>query len=180
MKNIFPITLFLLISIGLEAQSYLGRVTKQVNFREGPGTEYKIIKPLQQGAQVFIISSNPENDFYNIIDIESNKEGYVHKSYITIESEVPRNTVGIFSPNGTTSTYNAEIEIYNNTSKVLTLRLNKELFTFRPKEKRILNIAPGSYDYIASAPFVIPDHGRESVSSNSAYTWEFYIVTRYK
>jgi len=180
MKYTFSFLVIFSFSVASIGQSYLGSVSKQVNFREGPGTEHKIIKALKQGTQVFIISSDLENEFYNIIDIESNKEGYVHKSYITIEKELPKNSEGIFNPAGSTDTYNAQLEIYNNTSTILTLRLNKEVFTFRPKERTMLSVAPGNYDYIASAPSVMPDYGNESVNSNSAYTWEFYIVTRYK
>lgn len=180
MKHTISFVVIFFFSVSAFGQSYLGSISNQVNFREGPGTAYKVIKALKQGAQVFIISSFSENEFYNIIDIESNKEGYVHKSYITIEKELPKNSEGIFNPNGSIDTYNAQLEIFNNTSKTLTLRLNKEVFTFRAKEKKTLSVTPGNYDYIASAPSVMPDYGNESVNSNSAYTWEFYIITRYK
>lgn len=180
MKYLLSFLVVFFFSVAATGQASLGRVSKQVNFREGPGTDYKIIKPLNQGAQVFIISSNLENDFYNIIDINSNKEGYVHKSYIKIEKDLPKNSDGIFNPKGSTGTYNAEIEIYNKTSKTLTLRLNKEVYTFLPKEKRTLSLVPGTYNYIASAPSVMPDYGNESLDSNSAYTWQFYIATSYK
>lgn len=180
MRYFIAFTILLAISSASLAQSYLGKISRQVNFRAGPGTEHKTIKSLKQGTQVFIISSEPENEFYNIIEIETNKEGYVHKSYILFETELPKNSEGIFNPNGSINSYNAEIEIFNNTSKTLTLRLNRQVFTFRPKEKKTLAISPGSYEYIASAPSVVPDYGSETLNSNSAYTWEFYIVTRYK
>ena len=180
MKQIFSFLLVFLWSLASIGQSFLGSISKPVNFREGPGIEYRTIKTLRQGAQVFIFSSELENDFYNIIDIESNKEGYVNKSYITIERPLPKNTEGIFNPKGSTTTYNSELEIFNNTNKILSLRLNKEVFTFNPYEKSTLNLLPRDYKYIASAPLVIPDYGNESVKSSSAYSWEFYIITRYK
>ncbi len=180
MKHLFSFAIIFFISIATLAQSYLGRVSKQVNFREGPGVEYPVIKALKKETHVFIISTDSENDFYNVIDIDSNKEGYVHKSYITIEKELPKNTEGVFNPKGSIDSYNSEIEIYNNTSKKLTLRLNKEVYTFLPKEKKMISLVPGSYDYIASAPAVIPDYGSETLKNNFSYTWEFYIVSTYK
>src|SRR5687767_8270794 len=109
MKYIYSFLIIFSFSVVSIAQSYLGSISKQVNFRQGPGTDYKVIKTLKQGVKVFIISSDLENDFYNIIDIESNEEGYVHRSYIIVGKEIPKNSEGIFNPKGSTSTYNAEI-----------------------------------------------------------------------
>ena len=84
MRKFILFTLFLLISMVGFSQSYIGWINKQVNFREGPGTENSIIKSLKPGTQIFIVSTTAENNYLNIIDIETNKEGYVHKSYIRL------------------------------------------------------------------------------------------------
>ena len=70
------------------AQSYLGTVTKQANFREGAGKEYDVIGSLMTGSQIFIVSLETENDFYNIIDIRTNKQGYIHKSFVEVGSSI--------------------------------------------------------------------------------------------
>jgi hypothetical protein len=177
--------LFLLIlsvaltSIGF-SQSYLGTVTKQVNFREGPGKEYPIIASLAPRSQVFIISLEPENDFYNIIDIATDREGFIHKSFVNVGQRIRENESGMFTPNGRTSSYKPEIEIYNNTALTLTLKLNSDTYIFSPKQKQILTLSPGSYNYRASAPGVIPNIGTENMASNMGYTWEFYVVTQRK
>jgi uncharacterized protein YgiM (DUF1202 family) len=59
-------------------------VNKEVNLREGPGKEFAILNTLQQGQQLFIVSTESENDFLNVIDIKTNTEGYVHRSFIKI------------------------------------------------------------------------------------------------
>ena len=56
---------FFLLSISGFSQSYLGNITKQVNFREGPGSDYEIIKSLKPGSQIFISSLDTDDDFYN-------------------------------------------------------------------------------------------------------------------
>jgi hypothetical protein len=159
-------------------QSYLGEVTKQVNFREGAGTDYPIISSLKIRTLVFIVSLETENEFYNIIDIATDKEGYIHKSYVKVRKEIEKNEKGLFIPNGQTENYNSEIEIYNNTQKNLTLKLNSEIYSFTPKQRKTITLQPGTCNYRASAPNVIPKIGTEYMESNKGYTWQFYIVTK--
>jgi len=159
MKKLFFLTLLLLTaSVGF-SQSYLGWVTKQVNFRQGPGTDYGVISSLKQGTQIFIVSLETDKSFVKLGDI------------------VEKNERGMFTPSGKTSTYNPEIEIFNNTSMTLTLKLNSETYSFSPKQKRTITLSPGTYNYRASAPGVIPNIGTEYMESNMGYTWQFYIVT---
>lgn len=174
------ICLFAILFIGLTtlAQSYLGTITKQVNFREGSGKDYDVMGSLKPGAQIFIVSLETENDYYNIIDIRTDKEGYVHKSFVKLGKQVKENNQGIFSSSGETTSYNPEVEIFNNTNLTLTLKLNSETYSFSSKEKRTLTITPGSISYRASAPGIIPNIGTENLKSNQGYTWQFYIVTK--
>lgn len=162
------------------SQSYIGRVTKQINFREGPGTDYGIIASLSAGTQIFIVSLDSDDDFYNIIDIATDREGYAHKAFIEVGQEIKKNEQGMFQPSGQTESYNPEIEIFNNTKLTLTLKLNIQIFSFTPQEKRTIKMSPGSINYRASAPGVIPNIGTEIMRSNQGYTWEFYIVTSYR
>ncbi len=178
MKKILSLTLLLLTSFICFSQSYLGTVTKLVNFRKGPGTDYSIISTMKPGTQIFIISLETENGFYNIIDIATDKEGYINKSFVKPVREVESSKEGIFSPSGETSNYNPDVEIFNNTSLTLTLKLNSETYAFHPKQKRTISLTPGAYQYRASAPGIIPNIGTEELQGNTAYTWQFYIVTK--
>ena len=155
-------------------------ITKQVNFREGAGKEYDVIGSMKQGSQIFIVSLETDNDYYNIIDIRTNKEGYVHKSFVKVGKQIKENDQAVFSSSGETTSYNPEVEVFNNTSLTLTLKLNSETYSFNPKEKRTLTIEPGSISYRASAPGIIPNIGTQNLQSNQGYTWQFYIITRYK
>jgi Bacterial SH3 domain len=159
-------------------QSYLGHTTRTVNLREGPGTGYKAIAQIEQGEQVFVISKDPTNDFVNVIYIKTAEEGWIHKNFIVIKSEVPRSSERIFTPEARISSKNPEIEVYNNTSLTLTLNLNNKNYIFEPQERKTLTLYPGKYDYRASAPGVIPYYGKDDLDSNYRYSWEFYIVTR--
>jgi hypothetical protein len=175
-KIIFT-SFFLFICLTSFSQSYLGQVIKQVNFREGAGTDYPVISSLKVGTQIFIVSLETENDFYNIIDITTDKEGYIHKSFVKIGQEVKKNEQGMFTPSGQTANYDPSIEIYNNTKLTLSLKLNSKTYSFAPKQKRTITMSPGTCNYRASAPNVIPNIGTEYMESNQGYTWEFYIIT---
>lgn len=179
MKKALQIIFLLNISFTGFTQSYLGLATTQVNLREGPGTEFAIIRALPAGTQLFIISLEEENGFYNVINIQTNEFGFVSKAYVKLGEEVPENKEGIFTKSGNSDTYNPEVEVYNNTIKTLTLKLNSANYTFIPQEKKKITLPPGTYKYIASAPGVIPYYGNDSLLGNYTYTWEFYIVTEH-
>jgi hypothetical protein len=154
-KHLLCLSVILSISLTSIAQSYLGTITKQVNLREGPGKDYNVIVSLKPRSQIFIVSLETENDFYDIIDIRTNKEGYVNKSFVKLGKLVKENDKGVFSPSGETTSYNPEVEVFNNTKLTLTLKLNSETYSFSPKEKRTLSIVPGAISYRASAPGII-------------------------
>ena len=178
-KNLLTF-LFFLISSLIYSQSYLGTITKQVNFREGPSSDDTIISSLKSNSQIFIISLETENDYYNVIDIATDREGYVHKSYVKIGKMVNKSDQSVFTPDGESSDYNSEVKIFNNTSKTLTLKMNTELFHFAPYETKNIKLTPGEYDFRASAPGVIPYIGTERLNSSQAYSWQFYITTTYR
>ena len=165
-------------SSGIEnskANSYIGWITKTVNFRVGPSKEFSIIKSLERGNEIFIISDLPENSYYNIIDIESNKEGYVHMAFVEFGDKIEKSKGEMFTSKGATNKYETQIEIYNNTNKTLTLKLNTNKFKFSPQEKRTISMKPGEVNYIASAPNVIPLNGSKNFEGYNVYTWQFYI-----
>jgi hypothetical protein len=177
MKKTFILLTLCLLSFFTYAQSYLGWTTAQVNFRESPNIDASIIKSLKLGSEVFIVSLETENDFYDIINIETNKEGFIHKSFVKIGQLVEESEKGMFTPSGETTSYNPDVEIYNKTDLILTLKLNSSFYSISPNEKRTITISPGSFTYRASAPGVIPAIGTEYFKSNMIYTWEFWIVT---
>jgi tetratricopeptide (TPR) repeat protein len=161
------------------SESYLGWITKTVNLRKGPGLEYSIIKTLEAGKQIFIISDVSINNYYNIIDIESNTDGFVYKSFIETGDKVEKSKGEMFTSTGNTDKYETQVEIFNNTDKTLTLKLNKKSHRFSPKEKTTISIKPGLVNYIASAPNVIPLNGSKNFDEYSSWTWQFYIKQQY-
>lgn len=180
MKKIFYLIFFILLTNISFCQSYLGKITKQVNLRSDASSFGTILKSLKPGSQIFISSLETENDYYNVIDIASDKEGFVKKSFVKVGMLVSRSTESVFTPDGQSSDYKPEVKIYNNTSKTLTLKMNTELFYFSPYETKNISLYPGEYDFRASAPGVIPYIGTENLNGNQSYSWQFYISTSYR
>jgi hypothetical protein len=178
MRPILFFICLLFFSLNANSQSYLGWVTGQVNFRSGPSKNYEVIKTLKPGSQIFINSLEEDSGFYSVIDIETNLEGYVHKSFVKLGKLVPFNNEGVFTPDERITDFNSKAEIFNNTEKELTVKLNNEVYSFAPSEKRTITLSPGNYVYRASAPGVIPAIGNEKFDNNMSYKWQFYIVTR--
>ena len=178
MKKSILLPILLVFSVLSFSQSYLGWITSKVNFREQPSTTASILCSLKPGTLIFIISLDTSEDFYNIIDIKTNTEGYVNKKFVEIGKLVKENEQGIFTPNGQSTSYDPEIEIFNNTNIILTLKLNSQIYSFDPQEKRTLTVSAGTISYRASAPGIIPNFGSENIEGNRSYTWQFYIITR--
>jgi len=173
-KFLFSI-IFCFFSISIYSQSYIGWITKQVNFRTGPGADFKIISQLNPGDQLFIISTETKSEFYNVIDISTDKEGYVHKSFIKLGDKVELNEGEVFIPTGTLTNEKPQINVHNSTSITMTLKINSDIYSFAPDEKKIITLNPGKCNYRASAPGVIPYSGYQSIESNMGYEWVFYI-----
>jgi hypothetical protein len=178
MKKQLFLLMVILLSNSIFCQSYLGMITKQVNFREGSSTDESIIGSLKPNTQIFIISLETENDFYNIIDIATDNEGYVHKSFVKVGKLVNKSNGSFISATGNSSSYDSEAKIFNNTSITMTLKLNEVVYRFSPKETKNIVLSPGDYDFRASAPGVQPNIGIKNFENNRIYTWQFYIVTR--
>ncbi|RTY99950.1 SH3 domain-containing protein [Flavobacterium sp. RSP49] len=178
MKKKALLLFLILISNSIFCQSYLGMITKQVNFREGSSTDESIISSLKPYTQIFIISLGAENDYYNVIDIATDREGYVHKSYVKVGEVVNKSNGSFISASGNSARYDAEATIFNNTTITLTLKLNVEVYRFSPKETKNTILTPGDYDFRASAPGVMPNVGVKNFENNRTYTWQFYIVSR--
>ena len=159
-------------------KSYIGYIEKKVNFRSSPSTKSKVYSILSPGATVFINNLNKINGYFSVIEIETNIEGYIHSDYVNIGEEIKLNREKIFTATEKSNNYNPTVNIYNNTNKKMSLKLNNTVYKFSPKEKRDITIQPGTINYRASASNVIPAIGEQDFESYQNYEWEFFIVTK--
>jgi|TARA_B110000259_G_scaffold177321_1_gene214345 hypothetical protein len=169
---------YFLTSFVVTYKSYIGIVNKEIDLLSGPGSGFEIIKNLIPGNQLFIISDKPINDYYNVIDIVSNEEGYVHKSSIELANEVEINEVNdLFKFAGKSeSLTSSRIEAINSSEKPMTLMFGGSTWLFAPKGKWFINVSPGNYKIIVSSPNVIPYIEKVEIESGKNYKREYVII----
>lgn len=172
--------LWAFVSLNGYAQTWLGVTSTNVNLREGPSVDYGIVRKLPPNTLLYIDSDDSVNDFYLVVDIENDEEGYVAKKYVKHYKNVEKTKGASIQAKGSSSSYNPEIEIRNKSSVPMTLRINSTSYKFSPNEKKTITMPPGKFTYRASSPGVIPASGSYYAESNYSYEWEFWISTRYR
>src|SRR5215510_13773980 len=76
------ICLLLLISIAAAEAGEVGRITSQVNYREGPSRSARVINVLPPGTEVAILREDP-GGWYQVM--HHGRPGLVHKSYVDLQ-----------------------------------------------------------------------------------------------
>lgn len=160
------------------AQSYIAFTTTGVNMREGPSTEYDVVKHLSKGVALYVDLDESIDGWYLVVDIENDIEGYVSSRYVRLQKAVSKSNSTSIQKSGRTSEYNPTIHIKNSSSTSMSLRINSTTYKLSPYETTTITMVPGRFTFRASAPGVVPRSGEYTIDSNYDYEWEFYIVTR--
>jgi len=161
-------------------KSYIGVVkNKEINLLEGPGSDYEIIKNLIPGSELFIISDKPINGYYNVIDVLSNKEGYVNVLFVDLGDEIKVNDdSGNFIVTGVSENPKSSIiNIFNNTEVRASIKMGGYNYIFEPYASRDIDIAPGDYTIIVSSPNVIPFIEKVEIEVGKNYK-RVYVITK--
>lgn len=75
---------------------------------------------------------------------------------------------------------NTIIRITNSADRALNLTIGGVKYVIAKDDERTIEAEGGNYEYFASAPGVIPASGVKSFAKGYKYTWNFYIVTKYR
>ena len=159
-------------------KSYIGIVkNKEINLLEGPGSGYEIITNLVPGSELFIISNKSINGYYNVIDVLSNKEGYVDVLFVDLGDEIKANDDSSnFIVTGVSDNPKLSIiNIFNNTKVIASIKMGGFNYSFSPFEKRDIDISPGDYKIIVSSPNVIPFIEKVEIEIGKNYKREYII-----
>ena len=159
-------------------KSYIGIVkNKEINLLEGPGSGNEIITNLVPGSELFIISNKSINGYYNVIDVLSNKEGYVDVLFVDLGDEIKANDDSSnFIVTGVSDNPKLSIiNIFNNTKVIASIKMGGFNYSFSPFEKRDIDISPGDYKIIVSSPNVIPFIEKVEIEIGKNYKREYII-----
>ncbi len=156
---------------------FLGVTTSGVNLRAIHNTSSEIVRVLAESSLLFVISKKTINNFYKVIDVESSDIGWVHKNYVEFYDSVESNKGEAFVSTGTVGGENAEVEINNKSDYNVKLIVGSKIYRLSPHSTQTVYIKPGSHEYIATAPKVIPTSGEKLFERGHGYDWSFWVVT---
>lgn len=159
-------------------KAYLAYTNATVSMKEGAGTNYNTVETLKPGTVVVIDTREANGDYYYATNFDTGSEGYISKSKVSPYEIIPESD-GSFFQETKISDYNQDplVEITNNTSKNIKLKLNGTTYKINAYNKIEITIPQGQYNFKATAPGVMPDIGSKTFRVNYKYTWNFYIVT---
>lgn len=162
-------------SVQLFAQLKLGSAKSEINFREGPGVNYKVAYRIDNSNLLVILPREPQNNFVEVFDIETNSYGFVSEDLIVISDTLNFQEQHFFEKSGENEKGEVEIEMINKTSKTLYVWINSNTYNLFPFEKKVLIMNTEDILFFSSAPGLFPVFGKEVLKKGNAYRWNFTL-----
>ncbi len=161
-------------------------IKQKANLRQEPTLSSVVVIQLMEGERLVLIDRAPHGNWYNVFHVDSGLEGWIREDLIRILYTRERKNAPLFQPENLGTTEKPVIEIRNDSSRVLRLRMdgvlipaNSTVLTIPSNSRQTITIDPGRYKYYAGAAGVIPAFGEEDFYLGHRYTWTFWIKTSY-
>jgi uncharacterized protein YgiM (DUF1202 family) len=175
MKTLFLIILMTANFFQIFAQLKLGNAKSEINFREGPGVNFKVSYKLDNSNLLVVLPREPQNNFIEVFDIETSSYGFVAENLITITDSLNFRPQHFFEHSGENATGEIEIELLNQTSKSLYVWINKISYNLSPFEKKVLVMNTEDIIFFSSSPGLFPVFGKEILKKGNTYRWNFTL-----
>lgn len=175
MKTVFLLILMTATALNVCAQLKLGSAKSQINFREGPGVNYKVVSTINSSNLLVILPREPKNSYIEVFDIESSSYGFVSENLISVIDTLNFQKQHFFERSGENATGGVEIEMINQTSSSLYVWINSNSYNLSPFEKKVLVMNTEDITFFSSAPGLFPVFGKEILKKGSTYRWNFTI-----
>jgi uncharacterized protein YgiM (DUF1202 family) len=175
MKIVLLILLLSLNSGIVKAQLKLGTAKSEINFREGPGMNYKVASTIDNSNLLVILPREPQNNFIEVFDVETSSSGYVSESLIAVTDTLFAQKQHFIERSDPNTSGEIEIELINQTSETLFVWINKNKYNLSPFEKKILIMNTEEITFFSSAPGLFPIFGKEILKKGSTYRWNFSL-----
>jgi hypothetical protein len=173
--NYIVIALCLFYNAPVNAQLRMGNVNGEINFREGPGNNFKVLHTINKSNLLVILPREPQNGYVEAFDVETSSRGYVYESLISITDTLGFSKQNYFEKSSATTAGSVEIEMINSTTHTLYVWINKNSYDISPYEKKILIMDDEEIVYFSSAPGLFPVFGREVLQKGNTYVWKFSL-----
>jgi uncharacterized protein YgiM (DUF1202 family) len=175
LKTAFLLILMTITAFNVFAQLKLGSAKSEINFREGPGLNYKVVYTINKSNLLVVLPRESKNKFIEVFDIETSSYGFVAENLIVITDSLNFQKQHFFESSGENESGEIEIELLNQTSQTLYLWLNRNSYNLSPFEKKVLILDTEEIVYFSSAPGKFPVFGKEILKKGNTYRWNFSL-----
>jgi hypothetical protein len=172
-QQIIVFAILMILYAPLQAQLRIGASTTGVNFREGPGTSFKILHTINSSNLLVVLPREPVDEFIEVFDVETSSRGYVSEKLIQITDTLNFGPQRFLEKSGENTSGYVEIEIINTTTHMLYVWVNKFAYDISPREKKVLVLEDEEVIYFASTPGLFPVFGKENLLKGNTYRWKF-------
>ena len=174
-KSIAFLLLLIVFRFPLYGQLKLGGSQSEINFRESPGLNSKVLSTVSSSNLLVILPGEPQNGYVEVFDIESSSFGFVYESLIKVTDTLYFQKQHFFERSGENENGDITIEMINRTDHSLFIWINKNIFNLAPHEKKELIFKDEEITYFSSAPGLYPVFGREILKKGNSYKWDFTL-----
>jgi hypothetical protein len=174
-RSIVFLLVLLAFSAQLNGQLKLGGSQSEINFREGPGLNSKVLSAISSSNLLVILPGEPQNGFVQVFDIESSSFGYVYEPLINVTDTLYFQKQSFFERSGPSEDGDIAIELINRTDRSLFVWINKNIYNLEPHEMKNLIFNNEEIIYFSSSPGLYPVFGREILKKGSSYKWNFRL-----
>jgi len=165
--------LFITCGHPLSAQLKLGGSRSEINFREGPAMNSRVLSSVGSSNLLVILPREPQNGFVEVFDIESSSFGFVYENLIRVTDTLNFQKQHFLERSDTNATGDILIELINRTDNSLFVWINRNNYSLAPHEKKDLIFTDEEITYFSSAPGLYPVFGREILKKGNTYKWNF-------
>ncbi len=162
-------------SFNLFAQLKLGSAKSEINFREGPGLNFKVAYTLNNSNLLVILPRESKNSYIEVFDIETSSYGFVSENLIVITDTLYFQKQHFYERSGESESGEIEIEMVNHTAKSLYVWINSSTYNLLPFEKKNLIMQTEDIMFFSSAPGLFPVFGKEILKKGNSYRWDFTL-----
>jgi uncharacterized protein YgiM (DUF1202 family) len=173
--TISALAIILLSGFPAKGQLKLGGSQSEINFREGPGLNSRILNTVSSSNLLVILPGEPANGYVQVFDIETNSFGYVYENLISITDTLYFQKQNYFERSDRTGTGDIVIELINRTDHRLFVWINRKTYNLEPYEKKDLVFSDEDITYFSSSPGLYPVFGREVLKQGYTYLWDFSL-----
>jgi len=174
-KLLALLLLLLVYNFPIYSQLKLGGSQSEINFRESPGTNSKILSTVGSSNLLVILPGEARNGYVEVFDIESSSFGFVYESLIKVTDTLYFQKQHFSERSGENENGDITIEMINRTDHSLFIWINKNIFNLAPHEKKELIFNDEEITYFSSAPGLYPVFGREILKKGNSYKWNFTL-----